>query len=111
MARFSGKVGYVDYSETTPGVYTPTSTEKIYYGDLVQHSRRWSSGEGVNDNIVFSQDISIVADPFMFNNLHNMRYVIFGVEDDPDAIKWRITSFERDFPRVRISLGDKYNGE
>ena len=105
MARFSGKIGYVDYVEAKPGRWTEQITERQYYGDLVRHSRRWGPSDGVNDNIVFSQDISIVADPYLFSHLHNMKYVIF------QGIKWKITSFEIDRPRVKIITGEEYHGE
>lgn len=105
MARFSGKIGYVEREETSPGVWTPKVTERQYYGDLTRHSRRWGPSDGANDNITFSQDISIVADPYLFSNAHNMRYVIFR------GIKWTITSFEIEHPRVRIMMGEEYHGD
>lgn len=106
MARFSGKIGYVEYSETSPGVWTsPSIIERQYYGDLVKHSCKWGPSDGANSDIVFSQDISIVADPYMYSNLHNMHYVIF------QGIKWSIKSFEIDRPRVRITMGEEYHGD
>lgn len=105
MARFSGMIGYVTTVETTPGVWTDSIVERQYYGDLTRHSRKWGSSDGVNDNIVFGQDISIVADPYLYENAHNMRYVIFR------GIKWKITNFEIDRPRVRISMGEEYHGD
>lgn len=105
MARFSGMIGYATTVETTPGVWTDAIVERQYYGDLTRHSRKWGSSDGVNDNIVFSQDISIVADPYLYENAHNMRYVIFR------GIKWKITNFEIDRPRVRISMGEEYHGD
>ena len=105
MARFSGMIGYVTTVETTPGVWTDAIVERQYYGDLTRHSRKWGSSDSVNDNIVFSQDISIVADPYLYENAHNMRYVIF------QGIKWKITNFEIDRPRVRISMGEEYHGD
>lgn len=106
MARFSGKIGYVEYSETSPGVWTsPDIIERQYYGDLVKHSRKWGPSDVANSNIVFSQDISIVADPYLYEHLHNMRYVIF------QGVKWSIASFEIDRPRVRITMGEEYHGD
>ena len=105
MAKFSGKIGYVEYKETSPGVYTEDITERQYYGDLTRHSRRWDSSDGVNDNIIFSQDISIVADPYMYEHLHNMKYVIF------QGVKWKIASVTIDRPRVQISTGEEYHGD
>lgn len=105
MARFSGKIGYVEHVETSPSVWTEQIIERQYYGDLTRHSRKWGSGDGVNDNIVFSQDISIIADPYLYDNAQNMRYVIFR------GIKWKIKDFEIDRPRVKISMGEEYHGD
>lgn len=105
MARFSGKIGYATTSETSPGVWTETIVERQYYGDLTRQMRRWdSSSSSTNDNLTFSQDISIIADPYAFDNLHNMRYVIFR------GIRWSIKSIEIDRPRVRLTLGGEWNG-
>ena len=105
MARFSGKIGYVEHMETSPSVWTEQVVERQYYGDLTRHSRKWGSGDGVNDNIAFSQNISIVADPYLYDNAHNMRYVIFR------GIKWKIKDFEINRPRVIISMGEEYHGD
>ena len=67
MAKFSGKIGYATTSETSPGIWKETIFERQYYGDLIRHSRKWDP-VGLNDNIIFSQDISIIADPYLYNN-------------------------------------------
>ena len=105
MARFSGKIGYITHVETSPGIWTEDIVERQYYGDLLKHSRKWGKSESVNDNITFSQSISIVADPYLYDNFQNMRYVIYR------GIKWKITDFEIDRPRVRISMGEEYHGD
>ena len=106
MAKFSGKVGYIETEQTSPGVWTESKiTERQYYGDLVRHYNDWSPSDSVAENIKFGQDISIVADPYMYGHLHNMRYVIYK------GVKWRIDNFEVDRPRVRISLGGEYYGD
>ena len=105
MAKFSGKVGYIELKETSPGVWTEEVTERQYYGDLVRHGRRWASTDGVNERITFNQDISIVADPYLYDHMHNMRYVIF------QNIKWEITNIEIERPRVRITTGEEDHGD
>lgn len=104
MAKFSGKIGYSTTSETSPGVWVEQIIERQYYGDLLRQSRRWDSSENLNDDLIFSQDISVVADPYAYANLHNMRYVIF------QGIKWKITAIEIERPRVRLTLGGEYHG-
>ena len=105
MAKFSGMVGYLETKQTSPGVWTKDIIEKQYYGDLVRHYNRWGPSDYANDNISFGQDISIVADPYMYGNLINMRYVVFK------GTKWEISSFEVERPRVRLTLGGVYNGD
>lgn len=106
MARFSGKIGYATTSETSPGVWTESMIERQYYGDIVKHFRKWSTppGGGINDNLVFSQDVSVLADPYLFDNLNNMRYVVYR------GIPWKIESINIDRPRVTITLGGEWNG-
>lgn len=105
MAKFSGNIGYVETEQTSPGVWTEKVIERHYYGDLVRHYNDWVSTDYANSNITFGQDISIVADPYMYGNLVNMRYVVYK------GTKWSIDNFEVDRPRVRINLGGVYNGD
>ena len=105
MAKFSGNIGYVETEQTSPGVWTETVVERHYYGDLVRHYNNWAPSDYANNNITFGQDISIVADPYMYGNLMNMRYVIYK------GTKWSIDNFEVERPRVRINLGGVYHGD
>lgn len=104
MARVSGKIGYVTTTETTPGVYTETVTEKVFYGDLIRNNRRLQNSGNVNDNIDISNEISMVADAYATNNFHSMRYVEFM------GAKWKIESVEVERPRLKLSVGGLYNG-
>lgn len=103
MARFSGKIGYATSVETAPGVWTEQIVERQYYGDLIRHSRKWGSSDAIVENLTFSQEISVVADPYLYDNFHNMRYVIYR------NIKWKITNVEIDRPRVRLTTGEEYH--
>ena len=75
MAKFYGKIGYAETVETTPGVWVPQITEREYFGDVTRDMRRLESAQQVNDNINISNTISIVADPFAYDNFHSMVYV------------------------------------
>ena len=105
MARFSGKIGYIEHVETSPSVWTEKVTERQYYGDLTRNVRKWGSGDGVNDNITFNQTISVVADPYLYDHAEHLRYVIFR------GTKWKIKDFEINRPRVIISIGEVYHGD
>lgn len=103
MARFCGKIGYAVQSETAPGVWTESITERPYYGDVVRNSRRLQSSGSLNDDIEISNRLSIIADPFAYENFHAMRYVIFM------GSKWKISEAEVQYPRLILSLGGLYN--
>lgn len=104
MAKFFGKIGYAETVETTPGVWEEKITEREYFGDLIRNTRSLQSGEQLNDNINISNEISIVADPFAYENFHSMRYVEFM------NAKWKISSVEVQHPRLILSVGGLYNG-
>ena len=104
MAKFFGKIGYAETVETTPGVWEEKITEHEYFGDLIRNTRSLQSGEQLNDNINISNEISIVADPFAYENFHSMRYVEFM------NAKWKISSVEVQYPRLILSVGGLYNG-
>lgn len=103
MARFCGKIGYAVQSETAPGVWTESITERLYYGDIIRNSRRLQSSGSLNDDIEISNRLSIIADPFAYENFHAMRYVIFM------GSKWKISEAEVEYPRLILSLGGLYN--
>lgn len=103
MARFCGKIGYAVQSETAPGVWTESITERLYYGDIIRNSRRLQSSGSLNDDIEISNRLSIIADPFAYENFHAMRYVIFM------GSKWKISEAEVEYPRLVLSLGGLYN--
>lgn len=105
MAKWFGKVGYAITEETDPGIWEEKIIEKNYYGDITSDRRnRQNSGE-VNDNISLSNVISIVADPFAYQNCSHMAYVeIMGA-------KWKITNIDVQYPRLILTVGGAYNGE
>ena len=107
MAKWYGTIGYAETVEQpeNSGIWVETITERSYYGDVIRNSRRLESAGQVNDNVVVSNQISIVADPFANQNFHAMRYAEFM------GTKWKITNVEVQFPRLVLSLGGVYNGQ
>jgi hypothetical protein len=105
MAKFYGKIGYSTTEETAPGVWEENVTEHSYYGDLIRNTRRYQSTDQVNDDLNISNEISILADPYAYENFHSMKYVEFM------GAKWKVTSIEVQYPRLILSVGGVYNGE
>ena len=57
----------------------------------------------INDNLNISNEFSIIADPFAYENFQNMRYIVFM------GAKWKITSVEVQYPRLILTVGGVYN--
>lgn len=105
MAKFYGVIGYARTVETNPGVYVNEITERNYYGDINRNARRLESSGYLNDNINIANEISIVADPFAYDNFHAMIYVEFM------GAKWKISNVEVQRPRLILTIGGLYNGQ
>lgn len=106
MAKYFGKIGYTDTVETSPGIWE----EKIisvreYSGDVLRITRRFQNGESINDDLQVSNQISIIADPYAYNNISKMRWIEWL------GTKWIISSIDVEYPRLRIDLGGVWNGE
>lgn len=103
MAKWFGKIGFAETKETKPGVWEEIITVREYYGDVTRNTRRFQTSENLNDNIVVSNDISIVADPYAIQNFHSIRYIEFM------GTKWKIDNVEVSYPRLILTLGEIYN--
>ncbi len=103
MAKFYGKIGYVSETETKPGIWKKTVTERDYYGDLIKNTRRLDGASQVNEGINISNEISIVADPYARDHFYSMRYVEFM------NAKWKISNVDVQYPRLILSIGGLYN--
>jgi len=103
MSRWYGKIGFSVQEETSPGIWNEVIVEKNYYGDISNRSRRWQQGQDLLDDITITNEIIITTDPYIIENLTNIRYVeIMG-------IKWKISNITLNAPRLTLSLGGIYN--
>lgn len=105
MAKFYGTIGYVQDKEIRPGVHKEEVMERKYSGDLIDNVRQLQSSDKVNDDINVSNKISIIADPYAYQNFHSMRYVEFM------GAKWKIHKVEVQYPRLILMVGGVYNGK
>ena len=103
--KYFGNIGYGVTEETRPGVSLPTITEREYYGDIVRNTRRLENGGKVVDDLNINMTLSIVADPFAYQNFHQIKYA------DYMGSKWKVSSVEVQYPRLILTLGGVYNGE
>lgn len=108
MAKWFGNIGYA-IDEEDPigsGIYKKHWTVRQYQGDVIRNYRRLDQGQSINDGINISNEISILADPFAYDNFHNMQYIEYM------GAKWKITGVDAaQRPRLILTIGGVYNGE
>lgn len=104
MAKFHGVIGYVQTAETAPGVYSEVVTEYNYYGDVIRNTRRWETGEHLNDDLAINNQFSVIGDVFAYLNFPTMRYIVWM------GSRWKITNVEVQRPRLILTVGGVYNG-
>lgn len=104
MAKFFGPIGYSETKEITRGVWKEVITEYSYYGDVIKNMSRLRPGEGLNDNLVIDNQISIIADEFAYTNFQSIRYAKWI------GVLWKVTSVNVQRPRLILTIGDVYKG-
>ena len=104
MARYHGYVGYGVDTETYPGVWQEVITEHEYFGDVIKNRINVQQDNSVNAGIKINSNISIIGDPFAYDNLYAIRYVTYLGK------KWNVTSIDIERPRLVLSIGGIYNG-
>lgn len=105
MAKFYDVVGYSIPIETKPGLFKEQIVERIYYGDVLQNMSLWnSSSESVNDDLNINNRISILADPYAYENYSRIKYVQYL------GTKWKVKTVNPQSPRIILTLGGVYNG-
>ena len=105
MAKFSGKIGFSVESEDAAetGIWDPHITERQYYGDILNDTRKWIDGSKVNEDLNISNKFSIVANRFAIENVGCMLYVVWH------GVKWKIITAEIQPPRIILYAGGLYN--
>lgn len=104
MAKWYGVIGYAETTETAPGVWSETVTERPYYGDLLRNYKRDEPSGQLNDELKVDNELSVVCDPYAMANFHAIRYASYL------GTRWKVTSVEVRFPRLDMKFGGVYNG-
>lgn len=100
--RWYGAVGFMTSIEVAPGSNVPDITDHYYSGNVIRNSSRYQDNTSVVGNITVSNSISIVADPFAYENFMHIVYVEWMNN------KWKVTNVEVEYPRLILTLGGLY---
>ena len=72
MAKYYGKIGFRITEEVKPGIFKERLEVRDYFGDVIRVARRLQTADKVNDDITLTHDVSIIADPFAYNNFQSI---------------------------------------
>ena len=105
MAKYYGKIGFAIESETSPGVWVASITERPYFGEMYNLSVRQTGGQKINDDLTINMRLSVLMDPFMMNNHSMIKYAEYK------GTKWKVESISSiEYPRIYLNLGGVYHG-
>lgn len=107
MSKYYGHIGYSQTLEDPEGsgIWRESIVERECYGDIYPIRRTLDDPSKINDNISISHQISILSDPLVIDNFMNIKYITYM------GIKWKVSNVEVAYPRLNLTLGDKYNEE
>lgn len=103
--KFAGMIGYAeDQIETAPGVWDNQIVEYSYRGDVLRDTSKIQPGVGLNDDVTVNNMISVLGDRYAFDHYFKIIYVTW------EGVRWKVTSVEIQRPRLKLSLGNVYDG-
>lgn len=105
MAKYHGKVGIMVEEETAPGKWREILTEQECSIELKTIYNRYVSPDNTSlyDDIALSNQVSIIANPFINSHFPSIKYVEFK------GIKWKVKSVDSSkYPRLIMTLGEVY---
>lgn len=105
VKKYFGRVGFVKYEESSPGVWRTIVTEKKYRGDVLQNRANINPSDSVSDELRLSNRISIICDSFAIENFQWIKYIEYL------GTMWIVSLAEVQRPRVILTMGGVYNGE
>ena len=105
MAKLYGPVGFAQTVLTSPGVWEEQILERKYCMEHNKVGRRLQSSGDLNDDVNITGEFVIVAEPYVNQHFHAIRYVEFM------GAKWKISNVEVQHPRLLLTAGGEWNGE
>jgi hypothetical protein len=100
--KWFGKIAFSNQIEKEPGVWEDEPVLRDYYGDVLKNYKSNDSSSASNPDINISNQLSVVADPFLLNSFHKILYVTFM------GAKWRVKSVDVQYPRMSFEFGGLY---
>ena len=104
MAKWYGKIAYVEHVQTAPSVWKPKEVVREYFGDVIRNTSGWKNNpDSTNDDLTVDVQISIVSDQYAIQHFSSMKWIELY-----DA-KWKIVKVEPRHPRLILTVGGLCN--
>jgi len=103
--KWFGNIAFSNQVETEPGIWEDKPVIRQYFGDLLRLSKRDQLSDQINRDIAVTNQLSVIADPYLLDSFQNILYVEFM------GSKWRVSSVEVGYPRLTLTFGNLYKGE
>lgn len=102
--RWSGKLGYSEQTETSPGVWENVITEREALGQVKQRTEVLNPSDTVLPRYETSTSISVLSQGTDKIDYSNLAYVTYKGKN------WVPRNIVEDFPRMTIFIGEEYHG-
>lgn len=101
--KFYGKLGFAKTIDCGDGTWREVYEEREYLGDVYNPRIRRQPTDKVIDNVLITNQISIVYDQFAVQNMMLLRYVVM------DGTCWSVTEISVEPPRLVLSIAGVFN--
>lgn len=102
--RYSGKIGFGNAVEGSPGVWDDVITEYDYLGDVLQSTERLGGGDDILPRYHTTTSISVLSDGVLKERYSDVRYIHYL------GVNWKVDSIIHKWPRIEIFIGEEYHG-
>lgn len=110
MAKWHGYIGFAENVEATPGIWEEVITEKEIYGEIMRNRNIEKREEQINMSPILSMQLRIILNPYIKNNIQNIRYIVYSPKINDENTRWKITDVEIQYPSVLLTIGGVYTG-
>lgn len=102
--RYSGKIGFAERVEKSPGIWDDVITERDYVGAVLQRTETLTQGDSIIPVTKATTSISVLSDGILKEDYSDIAYVTYA------GVRWTPSSVVMQWPRLVIYIGEKYHG-
>jgi hypothetical protein len=98
------KLGVSVPQEVRPGIWEDVITELPKLAEIDQRTEAFNVGESIIPEYRTTTSVSVLSGGAIQVNYSDLRYVLYA------GVRWSVSSAAVDYPRMKLYLGEVYNG-